>query len=223
VQSEDTGYIAQMHNTALLGTRAIGRVLLAFLASLSFALVVRSEIRESWNLPLEANDSNVSAKFEVDTTWHTVHGNISHIHGRVWLKDVKDELSVQAQLAFPVEYFDTNSKSRDKELRECLSADKFPDAILIIDRNENLCRPAQITSDHPCHALLKGSLSMRGVTREIGVPAQVTRTDSGDYVVDGEVSFDWSEFGIPDPSILIARVQKIVKVSYSIAIPSNKK
>jgi polyisoprenoid-binding protein YceI len=220
---DHTGYTYMMTLKPAPAFRLVVTQIIFFVcAFLSFTTQASSDSKESWNLPLEANDSNVKASFEVDTTWHTVHGKMSHVRGRVWLKDTKDELSVQSQLAFPVQFFDTDNKSRDKELRECMSADKFPDATLIIDSSQNLCHPADITSGHPCQALLKGSLSMRGVSREIGVPAKVSRTDSGNYLVDGEVSFDWSSFGITDPSIFVARVKKIVKVTYSIEIPSNK-
>jgi hypothetical protein len=45
----------------------------------------------------------------------------------------------------------------------------------------------------------------------------------GTIVVDGTTQLDWSKFGVKDPSILIAKVDETVQISFQITLSTKKK
>lgn len=60
-----------------------------------------------------------------------------------------------------------------------------------------------------------GSLTIREATLPLAVPA--TFAWEGDKLqIQGDISFDWAAFGVPDPSVLIARVEPSVRVAFNL-------
>ena len=78
-----------------------------------------------WNLPAHITDDQISVSFEVDSTWHLVHGTTSGVTGDVWLANPNDPHSVRARIVFPILNFHTNKESRDLRLLEVVHADRF--------------------------------------------------------------------------------------------------
>lgn len=71
------------------------------------------------------------------------------------------------------------------------------------------------TSDTSGSATLKGQLMLRGAVRPFEVPVRVSL--SGDKLVgEGEVSFNYTDFGIEQPSILGLKAGNMVKVTFHI-------
>ncbi len=173
-----------------------------------------------WKLPMEVNDTNTTVGFELDTTWHMVHGKVPNGSGKIWLSDPKDPTSINAELMFPVSKFDTDNSSRDETMREVMESEKFP--VVKIDirgmAENRRCAPSDVSFQTPCEALLLGSLNIHGVTRELKLGVQISE-DSGGYKVSGRLPFDWASFGIEDPSIFIARVDPTVTVIFETRIP----
>jgi polyisoprenoid-binding protein YceI len=71
------------------------------------------------------------------------------------------------------------------------------------------------TSDTTGSATLKGELMMHGAVRPFEIPVQVSL--SGDKLTGGgEVSFNYTDFGIERPSILGLKAGNMVKLSFHI-------
>ncbi len=71
------------------------------------------------------------------------------------------------------------------------------------------------SSDTSGSATLKGELMMHGAIRPFEVPVQVSL--SGDQLIgSGEVSFNYTDFGIEQPSILGLKAGNMVKVTFHI-------
>jgi polyisoprenoid-binding protein YceI len=71
------------------------------------------------------------------------------------------------------------------------------------------------TSDTAGSATLKGELMMHGAVRPFEIPVQVSL--SGDKLTgSGEVSFNYTDFGIEQPSILGLKAGNMVKISFHI-------
>jgi len=71
------------------------------------------------------------------------------------------------------------------------------------------------SSDTSGSATLKGELMMHGAVRPFEVPVQVSL--SGDQLIgSGEVSFNYTDFGIEQPSILGLKAGNMVKVTFHI-------
>ncbi len=71
------------------------------------------------------------------------------------------------------------------------------------------------TSETAGSATLKGQLMMHGAVRPFEVPVHVSLSGNR-LVCDGEVSFNYTDFGITQPSILGFKAGNMVKVTYHI-------
>ncbi len=143
---------------------------------------------------------NAEIYFEVDSTWHLVHGKVSGIRGSYVMAD---ERSVQGELSVPVKSFNTDSESRDERLREVMAEDKFPRVSFAIHRAEHLCTPDEIDARHPCEGRLFGALTIRDVTKEVVVPFFIRR-DETRFTLTGQFAILWADYGVEDPSIFVA-------------------
>jgi polyisoprenoid-binding protein YceI len=71
------------------------------------------------------------------------------------------------------------------------------------------------TSETSGSATLKGELMMHGAVRPFEIPVQVAL--SGDKLTgSGEVSFNYTDFGIEQPSILGLKAGNMVKLDFHI-------
>ncbi len=171
---------------------------------------------QSWMPPGEVSAETVKINFEVDSTWHLIKGEIPEVSGKIWLDNKSDPTSIRANLVASVSSFDTDNSSRDKELRHVMDADKFPNVSLIIKGFEGEpCSPIKVEKTGECKGSLKSNLTIRDVSKELSLP-YVVRKGSDYYEIKGEFKIKWAEFGVEDPSILIAKLDDTVKVSYSL-------
>lgn len=171
----------------------------------------------SWNLPKSLGDENVAVSFDLDTTWHMLHGQTKNITGQASLSNPRDPQSVQVEMKIPVNLFDTDNQSRDERLREVMSASDYPEVVIKTSRMESDCVPADVDKGADCTGKLFGELSIRNVKKSVLLP--FTMKKEGDrYSVVGEVEFNWLDFGVEDPSIFIAKVAKKVTVKYSVRL-----
>ena len=172
-----------------------------------------------WGLPLEISDANAQVGFEVDSTWHLIHGKTSALTGKVWLENEGDFASIRADINIPVKRFDTDNGSRDERLREVMEEPKFSAVNFHVNGTEGLCAPEVLASEKQCQATLLGVLKIRDISREVKIPV-VLRKEGDGVTVSGSRAFDWSTFGIEDPSILVARLDKTVTVKFTLHLAS---
>ena len=177
-----------------------------------------SVFAQSWTLPQKLDDSNTTVTFDLATTWHRVEGKISGISGSARFSDPADDKSLHAEIFFPVKNFDTGNRSRDKELRHDMAEPQHPNAKLEIVKSDQLCPRTAVITGKPCRASLSATLEIREQKQEINLPITIQRTDRG-FAAFGEISFHWLDFGIEDPSMIIARVDKTVNVHYRVELP----
>ncbi len=206
-------------------TSAIAIVALAYLLNISnrsFAADLggtASSQHWEWEIPQQLSDSNTEVTFEVDSTWHLVKGTTSAVDGRIWLADSHDPLSIRATVRFPVKEFVTGSESRDERMREVMDSERFPYVTLAVDSFKPHCAPETLTSAAPCSVTLGAHLSIRGNARPLSLAA-VLRQESGIVTLSGSTRFLWADFGVEDPSILVAKLDPEVVISYSVRLPT---
>ena len=63
---------------------------------------------------------------------------------------------------------------------------------------------------------LVGSLTIRDVALPITIPSTFA-WEAEKLRLTGETTLDWASFGVPDPSVLIAKVEPAVSVSFDLA------
>ena len=113
---------------------------------------------------------------------------------------------------------DASSYHSDRTMRDglvkssILDAKDFP---TISFKGGSAWTDVQRTSETAGSATLKGELMMHGAVRPFEVPVRVSL--AGDKLTgSGEVSFNYTDFGIEQPSILGLKAGNMVKVSFHV-------
>ena len=170
-----------------------------------------------WNLPVELSDSNAKIRFEVDSTWHLVKGATSGLTGKVWLESPANFQSVRGELSLPVARFDTDNRSRDSKMRGVMDEPHHANVIYVIDSVEGLPSPSLLADGGEANLIIHGVLSIMGNAKPVQSAAILRRTGET-YLVEGSFSLQWADFGVEDPSILVAKLDPTVNVFFSIQL-----
>ena len=176
---------------------------------------------DTWNLPAPLNDSNTSVSFVVDSTWQTVHGTTKDLAGSIALKDKNDPLSIMVDLQIQVQAFDTDWDSKDEKLKECMGYETYPMVSFSSKRLSENCKPSVLDRVGRCSGKLTGTLTMRDVSKEVELPVEIIK-EQHVYRINGELPLLWAEYNIEDPSILIARLDPTVTISYETKVPLKR-
>ncbi len=170
-----------------------------------------------WNLPQTLSDSNVTVSFEVDSTWHMVRGSTKEIAGKAWLSEPTDYRTIRAEVALPVSQFNTDSSRRDTRLREVMHAAVAPEVRFSLTAAPSLCDPSTLEIAASCLAKLEGTLTINSTTREIALPVEITKNEAA-FMIEGLTQFKWADFGVEDPSIIVAKLNPTVTVKVAVTL-----
>ena len=120
----------------------------------------------------------------------------------IWVEAVIDAASYQS-----------DSSMRDSSVKtSILDVKDFP---TISFKGGSSWTDVKQTSDTSGSATLKGELMMHGAVRPFEVPVHVSL--SGDKLTgSGEVSFNYTDFGIEQPSVLGLKAGNMVKVTFHV-------
>lgn len=173
-----------------------------------------------WNLPAKLDDSNTKIEFAVDSTWHMVHGDTSKIEGEAALHDRANFKAVVAEIRLPVKAFNTKRESRDERMREVMDAPEFPYVTFRINELLEACNPDKLELNQECDVTIDGSITIRDVTKKQKVKARALRSARG-YEIKGNMSLNWLEYGVEDPSILVAKVDPMVNITFAVVLPDK--
>jgi|Wag4MinimDraft_19_1082662.scaffolds.fasta_scaffold61558_1 polyisoprenoid-binding protein YceI len=168
----------------------------------------------AWPPVTAVNDSNAKVSFEVDSTWHLIEGMTSGVSGEI---RIDPQARLTGSISVPVAKFDTDGESRDERLREVMAAEQFPKVVVTFDNVSLGCLPADAANDGGCSGTLPARLTIRDVTKDVVLPFTVSN-EEGIAVVKGRLSLHWSDYGVEDPSILIAKLDPTVTVGYELRL-----
>ncbi len=183
------------------------------LTSFLFLMLIPFEGRcDVLGFPIVLDDKNTTITFEVDSTWHLVHGNTSGVNGRLSLANPNDPSSVQGTISLPVDRFDTDSSRRDARMREVMGSNQFPDVKFSISSAEMNCDWSRWREENICPIRIHGMLSIRDQSRAWLLSGKLSLTH-GEYSLDATGKLSWPDFGVTDPSILVARLNPEVAIS----------
>lgn len=176
---------------------------------------------EPWNLPQELNNQNAEVTFEVDSTWHLVHGVARTVVGRLWLADAKDYHSIRGHIRLPVAAFDTDSENRDEKLRKVMHSSAAPEVIVeLVESLPALCDPQMLSEGQPCHVEIPANLTINAITKRVTLTSEVSR-QAGSYRISGATTIRWADYRVDDPSIFIAKLHDEVKIQFSVTLNSE--
>ena len=134
-----------------------------------------------------------------------------------------DSLSVESsQLHFEVNLadFDSGIGKRDRDMREVLDTDRWPKAVYRGKITELAAVDSSVTA---FRVETRGTLSLHGVEREIGVPGLIVMQEER-FRVEAAFSLKLADYGIEAPSLaaFVKVSQEIdLEVSVSLGAPEE--
>jgi len=109
----------------------------------------------------------------------------------------------------PLAPIDTGIGLRNRHLRECLEAERYPIASLRVSRGE-IAFPAD---GAPAEGTVKGELTLHGQSHPSTVRYQASRDGGGKIRVHGSLQLDLRDFGVNRPSYLGVTVAPEVEIT----------
>jgi polyisoprenoid-binding protein YceI len=150
------------------------------------------------------NPAKAEAGFDLKATMHTVHGRTNQVSGEVRVRETGDgKMELSGKIEIPAATLDTGNTSRDKTMRgTSLEVERYPVIALTPERFD------------PATGTLAGTITIRGVAKPVTIAAKLT--GSGERILaTGTFDVPWAEFGVPDPSFAIVRIEKVAHAHFS--------
>ena len=114
---------------------------------------------------------------------------------------------------------DPISKDSDRDTRmksEILGTKKFP--VIKFKINSAKITANNLKTGNTVDVVLMGPLIIRGVSKNIEVPAKVRLSpDRETALIEGSYSVNWKDYKLPDPSLpLIGKVSDLIGISFTL-------
>lgn len=185
------------------------RVLLALLICLPPAVE-----GGEWHVDREAEGNEV--KYISTVAAFSFSGQTDQIDGFIYWEG--DSLSVEdSQLHFEVNLasFDSGIGKRDRDMREVLDTDKWPKAVYKGELTELAAVDSTVTA---FRVETRGTLSLHGVERAVGVPGLVV-VEGHRSRVEAAFSLKLADYGIEAPSLAaFVKVSQEIDLAVSVSL-----
>jgi polyisoprenoid-binding protein YceI len=152
------------------------------------------------------------AGFDLKATMHTVHGTTHRVGGEVrCVPEDGGALTFSGVIEVDAASLDTDNDKRDAKMHgTTLEVARFPKITLEPDRFTPATPPG---SGGTLAGRLTGALTIRGTTHPTTIDATITVSPDG-IDVEGKFDVAWAEFGIPDPSFFVVRIDKVAHARF---------
>ena len=152
------------------------------------------------------------AGFELKATLHTVHGSTTNVTGDVRAAPAAaGALALSGRIEIAARTIATGNAKRDATLHTTsLDVATYPAIVLEPERFAPNAPPG---ADGALSGTLTGTLTIRGVAKRQDIAATLAPGD-GRIVASGAFDVVWAEFGIPDPSFFVVRIDKIAHAHF---------
>jgi polyisoprenoid-binding protein YceI len=158
------------------------------------------------------DDTSGSIHFEMEASLHRVPGTVTSFTTELNLKD-----SITGKVVVQGAGIKTGIGVRDKRMYSfCLETDRFP-TIEFEVRGAKGDTEGLLSKEGTGSVNLHGQLKIRSTTRDVVIPATYTWSD-GQLQLSGTKQIKWTDYGVPDPSILISTLYPDVSVSFDMRL-----
>ena len=142
---------------------------------------------------------------EARSSLHPIRVETAGFEGEIEAEETEGRIRLvpPTRISLAVGLLKSNNALVDAELKRKLDARRFP-------RITGELREAAASSGPRC--LLRGSLTLHGVSREMEVEASVRAPEADLLEVEGEKVIDMREFNLVPPRFLIFKVEPFVRI-----------
>jgi polyisoprenoid-binding protein YceI len=158
--------------------------------------------------------------FELGATLHTVRGVVGEVSGEVTALERQDGgFDLEGGVRIVAASIDSGTERRDRRMREeQLDVAHHPEIVFTAKELAPAGVPAGSTGAAPF--LLRGTLTLRGVAREIEMAASLHRGVS--WVIEGRTEVALADYGMPNPSTFLVKVAPLATVSFrAVFVPED--
>jgi polyisoprenoid-binding protein YceI len=152
------------------------------------------------------------AGFDLKATMHTVHGSTKAVTGDVRVEPEEDGvLKLSGRIEITAASLETGNEKRDATMHsKSLLVESFPKLVF---EPERFTPSGAQGSDGSIPGALSGRLTIRGQTRAQAIEA--TLASHGERIVaSGRFDVRWAEFGVPDPSFFVVRIDAVAHAHF---------
>jgi polyisoprenoid-binding protein YceI len=161
------------------------------------------------------DNSSGQLKFEMDSTMHTVP-----IEATQFTTELNIDEKVTGKLIVQTTGLKTGIGVRDSRMYElCLSSDKYPTVTYEV-RGMTGDVEGLKSGQGSGSVELHGSLTIRSTTRDIKIPATYA-WDNEALGLTGKKNVSWSDYSVPDPSIVISKVDPKMDMEFKITLSKS--
>lgn len=151
--------------------------------------------------------------FDAHTRFSSFRGQTRQVSGSFTLVRWAPPYIAAAQISIDAASLETGNTERDTDMRqEFLEVAKFP-TIEFTALDLPLIRPAP--DESVWDVVLKGQLTVHGVTRDVQVPTTVSLANDG-ITARGQVHLDMRDFKIRVPRLLLIPMQSEVRIGFDV-------
>jgi len=156
-----------------------------------------------------------SVTFQNQASLHGIDGEVKEYSGSF------DSTAGTGLLVVKTKSMTTNLGPRDNKMHSfCLESEKYPTIEFKVSSVTGL-ESVQAGSKRG-RITLNGNLKIRDVTKPISVASSFV-TVGNDLTLQGQLDFKWTDFNVPDPSILISTLYPDMSVKFSLSMKGEPK
>lgn len=156
------------------------------------------------SVPLVIDLTQSRIEVVVKATVDSFTGTLDNYDAGVWV-DEETGAVAKARVAFHFADVKTGKADRDTAMHEWQDTEKNPDGLFAL---------SALTRNEAGAMTATGTLALHGQAKEIEFPVAVTH-DGGLYGIDGDVTLDTQEFGLPViRKFLVLKVDPVVHVRF---------
>lgn len=144
---------------------------------------------------------------ETKTSVHPIHGEATGLAGSIDAEVKAGRLDLseppKGRVEFPIDQLSSGNALYDGELHRRAETRRYPEIVGEV---------REVTEGSEGRYHIRGDLTFHGVTREVEGDVDLKVQDDGSLEVQGQQTFNFEDFGIKAPRILILRVYPDVEV-----------
>lgn len=164
---------------------------------------------------MSGDDTAGSVNFDMVASLHPVKGQAKSFTAELFLTP-----QPTGKVVFQARQLTTGLGVRDNRMYNyCLDADRYPTVEFTIRGAAGDVEGLRSRKGSGS-LLLKGALKVRSTERDIEVPATYTWT-AGQLKLVGSQEIKWTDYGVPDPSIVISRLYPEVAVQFDLQLKES--
>ncbi len=148
--------------------------------------------------------------FDGTSTLHDFTGKTGEVHGELRVDLGNVDATTAGEFWIEAATLDTDSESRDEEMRKHLDTERFPRITFSIDS------VAGVVTDRAGSLTGRGRFTIKGISRQRSFPLTVEPEGKDAIHIEGRVTFDIRDHGIAPPTKVVVGMGEMVTVWFDL-------